>query len=70
MLTHSHVLENIQEALLIEMSHIPIGLLAIAAGCARWLELRAPSPIKERAAWVWPFAFIATGLTLLFYRES
>ncbi len=70
MLTHSHVLENIQEALLIEMSHIPIGLFAITAGCARWLELRAPSPIKEHAAWVWPLAFVATGLTLLFYRES
>ena len=34
MLTHSHVLENIQEALLIEMSHIPIGLFAIMGGSA------------------------------------
>jgi len=70
MLTHSHVLENIQEALLIEMSHIPIGLLAIAAGSARWLELRADSPIRERAARVWPVAFLLVGLVLMFYREA
>lgn len=70
MLTHSHVLENIQEALLIEMSHIPIGLLALVAGSARWLELRADSPVRERAGWVWPLAFIGVGLVLMFYRES
>ncbi len=70
MFTHSHVLENIQEALLIEMSHIPIGLLGIAAGCARWLELRTESPIRERAGYFWPVAFAAIGLVLLFYRES
>lgn len=70
MLTHSHVLENIQEALLIEISHIPIGLLALVAGSARWLELRAESPVRERAAWVWPLAFIGVGLVLMFYRES
>lgn len=70
MLTHSHVLENIQEALLIEMSHIPIGVLALVAGSARWLELRADSPIRERAGWIWPLAFMGVGLVLLFYRES
>ena len=70
MLTHSHVLENIQEALLIEISHIPIGVLALVAGSARWLELRADSPIRERASWVWPLAFVGVGLVLLFYRES
>ena len=70
MLTHSHVLENIQEALLIELSHIPIGVLALVAGSARWLELRADSPVRERAGWVWPLAFVGVGLVLLFYRES
>ena len=70
MLTHSHVLENIQEALLIEISHIPIGVLALVAGSARWLELRADSPVRERAGWVWPLAFVGVGLVLLFYRES
>lgn len=70
MLTHSHVLENIQEALLIEMSHIPIGVLAIAAGSARWLELRADPPIRARAARVWPVAFLLIGLVLMFYREA
>ena len=70
LLTHSHNLENIQEALLIELSHIPLGLFAIAGGCSRWLELRCGSPIRERAAWIWPLCFIAIGLILLAYRES
>ncbi len=70
LLTHSHVLENIQQALLTEMSHIPLGLLALVAGCARWLELRAESPIRERAGWIWPLAFVMVGAILLFYRES
>jgi putative copper resistance protein D len=70
LLTHSHVLENIQEALLVEMSHIPIGVLALVAGCARWLELRADSPLRERAGYVWPCAFSVVGLVLMFYRES
>lgn len=70
LLTHSHVLENIQEALLIEMSHIPIGLLAIAAGCARWLELRAGAAAAARTGLVWPLAFAGVGLVLMFYREA
>lgn len=70
MLTHSHVLENIQEALLIEISHIPIGLLALVAGSARWLELRTAPPLSTRAGWIWPLAFAGVGLVLLFYRES
>ena len=70
LLTHSHSLENIQEALLIEMSHIPLGLFAIASGCARWLELRSDPPLRERAGWVWPLCFVLIGLILLLYRES
>jgi putative copper resistance protein D len=70
LLTHSHNLENFREALLIEMSHIPLALFGIAAGCARWLELRCDSPLRERAGWVWPLCFVAIGLVLLAYRES
>jgi copper resistance protein D len=70
LLTHAHNLENIQEALLIELSHIPLGLFAIMGGCARWMELRCVSPIRERAGYVWPWSFVAVGLILLFYRES
>lgn len=70
LLTHSHALSNIQEALLVEFSHIPLGLLAIAAGGARWLELRAGPPVKNVAAWVWPLCFVGVGLVLITYRES
>lgn len=70
LLTHSHNLENFREALLVEMSHIPLGLFAIAAGCARWLELRCESPIRARAGWVWPLCFVAIGVILVAYRES
>lgn len=70
LLTHGHVLENRQEVLLVEMSHIPLGLLAVAAGSARWLELRAEPPIDARAGRLWPIAFMLIGLILLGYRES
>ncbi|MSR13347.1 MAG: CopD family protein [Gammaproteobacteria bacterium] len=70
LLTHAHNLENIQEALLIELSHIPLGLFAIMAGCARWMELRCEGPISVRAGRIWPWCFVAVGLILLFYRES
>ena len=41
-----------------------------AAGCARWLEIRAQGTLARLAAWVWPLCFIGLGLVLLFYRES
>ncbi len=70
LLSHSHDLNNQQEALLMELSHLGIGLFAIAAGCARWLEIRAQGTLARLAAWVWPLCFIGLGLVLLFYRES
>jgi len=70
LLTHSHALSNVQEALLVELSHIPMGLLAIAAGGARWLELRTQPPVRNAAAWIWPLCFVGVGIILLAYRES
>jgi len=43
LLTHSHAIANIKDQLLIEMSHTPLALCGVAAGWARWLELR-PDP--------------------------
>jgi hypothetical protein len=40
LLTHSHAIANIKDELLIEMSHTPLALCGVAAGWARWLELR------------------------------
>ena len=70
LLAHNHDLNNQQEALLMELSHLAIGLLAIAAGCARWLEIRATGTIARVSAWLWPLSFVSLGLVLLFYRES
>ena len=70
LLTHSHVLGNLRDQLLIEMTHIPLALLGTAAGWARWLELRLAPPASRVAGWVWPGCFVCVGLLLLFYRES
>ena len=53
-----------------ELSDLGIGLFALAAGCARWLEIRATGAIARICAWIWPLSFIGLGLVLLLYRES
>jgi putative copper resistance protein D len=70
LLMHSHAVDNVKEQLLIEMSHLPIAVLGIVAGCARWLELAAPRDEGRAAGWVWPAAFVLVGLLLLDYREA
>ena len=70
LLTHSHALSNVKDALLIEITHVPLALFGVTAGWARWLELRLPAPGNRVAGWLWPVAFILVGLVLLGYRES
>jgi putative copper resistance protein D len=70
LLTHSHALSNVKDALLIEITHVPLALCGVTAGWARWLELRLPAPSNRFAAWAWPIAFVLVGLILLDYRES
>ncbi|MDA9405122.1 copper resistance D family protein [Bradyrhizobium sp. CCBAU 45389] len=70
LLTHSHAIANIKDQLLIEMSHTPLALCGVAAGWARWLELRLDGRVSRAAAWIWPVAFILVGLILLDYREA
>ena len=70
LLTHSHALSNVKDQLLIEITHVPLALLGITAGWARWLELRLGPPWNRAAAWVWPIAFVLVGVVLLLYRES
>jgi putative copper resistance protein D len=70
LLTHSHVLANLRDQLLIEMTHIPLALLGMAAGWARWLELRLDPPGNRIAGWVWPACLVGVGLILLAYREA
>ena len=70
LLTHTHAIANIQEALLAELSHLPLALFAVAAGWARWLELRYPGRHRRWAAHVWPVCFAMIGVVLLLYREA
>jgi copper resistance protein D len=72
LLTHTHALINVKEQLLIELSHTPLAICAVAAGWSRWLELRLPAenPKRKYLAWVWPVCFILIGLILMDYHES
>ena len=70
LLTHSHAIANVKDQLLIELSHTPLALSGIAAGWARWLELRADGRVRRVAGWVWPVCFLLVGIILLSYREA
>jgi putative copper resistance protein D len=70
LLTHSHAIANIKDQLLVKMSHTPLALCGVAAGWARWLELRLDGRVGRTASRLWPVAFILVGLILLDYREA
>jgi putative copper resistance protein D len=70
LLTHSHAIANVKDELLIEMSHTPLAICGLAAGWARWLELRLDGRISQIASRIWPAAFMLVGLILLVYREA
>ena len=70
LLTHSHAIANVKEQLLIELSHTPLALAGLAAGLARWLELRLDPPGNRIAGWIWPVCFLFVGYLLLSYREA
>ena len=70
LLTHSHRLANPKEELLIEVTHMPLALVGVTAGWARWLELRLDGAPSRVASIIWPAAFAAAGLLLMFYREA
>ena len=61
---------NAKEQLLIELSHVPLALFGVAAGWARWLELRLDPPAGRIAGRVWPVCLVLVGLVLLNYREA
>jgi copper resistance protein D len=70
LLTHSHQISNVKEALLIEITHVPLALCGVTAAWARWLELRLDPPGNRVPAWIWPVCFALIGLLLLTYREA
>lgn len=69
LLTHSHAIVNVKENLLVELSHVPMGIIAVFAGWARWLELRLPQEDRAIPSWIWPACFVLIGAGLLNYRE-
>ena len=71
LLAHTHAIANVKEALLVELSHLPLGAAAIIAACARWLELRAGPAREARVArWVWPCCLVFISGLLILYREA
>lgn len=70
LLTHTHALQNSQEQVLAELSHTPLAILAVVAGCTRWLELRLPRGETRLPAHIWPICFMLIGALLLNYKEG
>ena len=70
LLAHTHAIANVREALLVELSHLPVAVLSVAAGCARWVELRGPPRLAAPARWIWPVCLILVAVLLLIYREA
>ncbi len=69
LLSHTHAIANVREALLVELSHLPLAVLAVVGGSARWTELRGPPELARPAAALWPACLVLIGVLLLTYRE-
>jgi putative copper resistance protein D len=70
LIMHSHEVSNAKSAFLMEVSHLPLGLISLLAGWSRWLELRLPGAAGVGPGRVWGPAFLLFGLILTFYREA
>jgi copper resistance protein D len=70
LLTHSHASLNLKAEYLIEVTHAPLGLIAMLVGWGRWLELRLPPGETALPGRVWSVGLAMVGVLLLLYRES
>ncbi|HYB42707.1 MAG TPA: CopD family protein, partial [Candidatus Methylomirabilis sp.] len=70
LLTHSHASINLKAEYLLEVTHAPLGVLALGIGWLRWLELRLPPTGQRTTGRLWAGGMMAIGLLLLLYRES
>lgn len=70
LLSHTHAVSNVREALLVELAHLPLAVLAVVGGSARWTELRGPPELARPAAALWPACLVLIGVLLLIYREA
>jgi copper resistance protein D len=69
LLSHAHTLVDVKESFLTELTHLPLGVLALVVGWSRWLELRLPPPDHRAAGRLWAPALMLVGALLLLYRE-
>jgi copper resistance protein D len=69
LLTHSHALLDLRSEFLTEVTHAPLGVLALMMGWARWLELRLDAHEAGLPRRIWATAFLLVGALLLIYRE-
>lgn len=70
LLTHSHAMWNLKAEFLVEVTHTPLGVLAVFTGWGRWLELRLQPPDTALPGRVWTVSMVLLGVLLLFYREG
>jgi putative copper resistance protein D len=69
LLGHVHGLSDVKEVYLMEVTHLPLGLLAVLVGWTRWLELRLAPGEGRLPGQLWAPALALIGLLLILYRE-
>src|SRR5262245_43977120 len=70
LLAHGHAMLDVKAEFLAEITHAPLGLLAIVIGCGRWLEVRLEPTGGRLPGWLSAAGLVLVGVLLLFYRES
>jgi len=70
LLTHSHASLNLKSEYLIEVTHAPLGIVAMLVGWGRWLELRLPPGEGKIPGRIWALCLTLVGVLLIFYREA
>ena len=70
LLTHSHAALSLKTEYLTEVTHAPLGVLAVIAGWGRWLELRLPPADTRLPGRIFVVALALVGVLLVLYRES
>jgi putative copper resistance protein D len=69
LLVHGHAVGESRAAFFMEASHAAVAVLGLAAGWARWLELRLPGARPGLWRALWSAALALAGLVLVYYRE-
>lgn len=70
LVTHTHALANLKDQLLVEITHVPLVAAVMIVAWSRWIEVRLSGRASCVAGWVWRVAFVASGVSLLLYREA